>query len=101
MTARESHRNYHFSITIRTDDRALLGCLRALSQHCQQEGNVRIPWGGTKDQDWEDSGHCVTFRFTRPEYREGFIDEAVRLFPRDLWREERRSDSDPARPQSQ
>ena len=94
------HSDYRHSVTIHTDDVPLVGCFRALSQHCQRVGNVRIPWGGTKDEDWEMDDHCVTFRFTKPEYRQNLVDQAVRLFPRELWRELRRSDNDPARPQS-
>jgi hypothetical protein len=96
-----SHSDYHYSATICTDDRALVGCFRSLSQHCQRDGNVRIPWGGTKDVDWQRDGNCVTFRFTTSAYRDDFINEAVRLFPRNLWREAGRSDSDPAQPQSE
>jgi hypothetical protein len=44
-----SHADYRFSITVHTDDRAVVNCLRALSQISQQQGNVRIPWGGTTD----------------------------------------------------
>lgn len=94
------HSDYHYSVTIHTDDPALVGCFRSLSQHCQRVDNVRIPWGGTKDEDWEMDDHCVTFRFTAPEYRQNYVDEAVRLFPCELWQEVRRSDNDPARPQS-
>jgi hypothetical protein len=100
MKAMPQHAHYRYSVTIHTDDRALLGCFRALAQHCQRTGNVRIPWGGTKDEDWTRDQHCVTFRFTTPAYRQALIDEANRLFPLDLWKEERRSDTDPARPQA-
>jgi hypothetical protein len=96
-----THADYRYSITIHTDDRAVVNCLRALSQVSQLEGNVRIPWGGTKDQDWERDGHRITFRFTSPAYRQGFIEVAERVLRPGLWREVRRSDSDPASPQSE
>jgi hypothetical protein len=96
-----THADYRFSITIYTDDRAVVYALRALSQFSQPEGNVRIPWGGTKDADWESSGHEVTFRFTSAAYRQGLADEAERVLRPGLWREIRRSDSDPATPQSE
>ena len=98
MTSR--HSDYQYSVTIHTDDLALVGCFRSLSQHCQRVGSVYIPWGGTKEEDWQIDAHCVTFRFTKPEYRQKLVEEALRLLPRDLWREVRRSDNDPARPQS-
>ena len=90
-------KDYKFSITIHSDDLAVVNCLRALSQYSQKTGNNRIPWGGTKDTDWKQSDNTVTFRFSQPKYREGFIDELRRLLPRELWSEIRRSDNDPAR----
>jgi hypothetical protein len=92
------HQNYKYSITINSDDLAVVNCLRALSQYSQKTGNNRITWGNTKDKDWERDNHCVTFRFTSPEYREGFSYEVNRLLPINLWREFSRSDNDPARP---
>ena len=46
-----SHAAYKYSITVTSDDLAVVNCLRSLSQYSQQSGNNRIPWGGTKDQD--------------------------------------------------
>ncbi len=96
-----THADYRFSVTIHADDRAVVNCLRALSQISQLEGNVRIPWGGTKDADWERDGHEVTFRFTSAAFCHEFIDVAGRVLRPGLWREVRRSDSDPATPQSE
>src|SRR5438105_4876851 len=79
------HAAYKFSVTIHTDDLALVGCLRALSQFCQKVGNNRIPWGGTKDDDWRAAGHKITFRFTSADYREAFLAQAARLLPAGLW----------------
>lgn len=95
------HHEYHFSVTIHTDDLALLGCLRALSQHCQKTGNPRIPWGGTKREDWEQARHRATFHFSSALYRDELLAEARRLLPATLWREVSRSDSDPAKPQTE
>jgi hypothetical protein len=92
MTKRE---DYKFSVTIHTDDLAVVNCLRALSQYSQKTENNRIPWGGTKDRDWKQDGHTVTFRFSQPSYREGFIKEIERLLPRTLLVERKRSDNDP------
>jgi hypothetical protein len=95
-----SHADYRFSITVQTDDRAVVNCLRALSQISQLQGNVRIPWGGTTDAAWEQAGHTVTFRFTSATYRQGFVDVAERVLRAGLWHKVSRSDSDPASPQS-
>ena len=95
-----SHAGYKYSITVKSDDLAVVNCLRSLSQYSQQSGNNRIPWGGTKDQDWTREGHSVTFRFTTTEYRLGFVAEARRLLPVSLWSVVRESDNDPAHPQT-
>jgi hypothetical protein len=92
------HYKYKYSITIHTDDLAVVNCLRALSQYSQKSGNNRITWGNTKDADWTAANHRVTFRFTSPEYREGYLSELKRLLPNQLWKEVGRSDNDPAKP---
>jgi len=94
------HKQYHFSVTIGSNDLAVVGCLRSLSQHCQQSGNPRIPWGGTKKEDWIAAGQKVTFRFSNTEYRRAFLSEANRLLPAHLFGVESMSDDDPAIPQS-
>src|SRR5260221_10463393 len=96
-----THADYRFSVTIQTDDRAVVNCLGALSQISQLEGNVRIPWGGTNDADWERDGNQVTFRFTSAAYRQGFLDVAGRVLRPGLWHEVRCSDTDPAKAQSE
>jgi len=94
-----THKDFKFSVTIHTDDLALLGCLRAISQHAQATGNARIPWGGTKREDWELAGHKATFRFSFTGYRNDFLNNARRLLPAELWRIVTQSDDDPASPQ--
>jgi hypothetical protein len=95
------HEDYKFSVTIHSDNIAVIGCLRALTQVSQREGDVRIPSGGTKRPDWERDGHQVTFRFTSPEYRHGFLALATEVLRDGLWSEVRRSDNDQASPQSE
>src|SRR6056297_3389337 len=94
------HRLHHYSVTIQSDDLAVVGCLRSLAQFSQKTGNNRIPWGGTKDADWRRDGKTVTFRFTSAAYREGFLAEAARLLPSGLWSVVSSTDDDPAKPQS-
>ena len=95
-----THKQFHYSVTIFSDDLAVVGCLRSLSQHSQATGNARIPWGGTKREDWEHDRHHVTFRFTSTVYRDDFLRQAQRLLPAGLWRVAGQSDSDPASPQA-
>lgn len=93
------HQHHKFSATIHTDDLAVVGCLRALAKFSQTTGNNNIPWGGTKDNDWRRAGNQVTFRFSEPNYRDGFLTELARLLPQKLWSLMIQSDSDPATPQ--
>lgn len=90
------HDNYKFSITIHSDNLAVVNCLRALSQYSQKTGNNRIPCSGTKNEDWKRDGHQVTFRFTSTEYRQGFVSEINQLLPSNLWGVVGESDNDPA-----
>jgi hypothetical protein len=94
-----THSDYHYSVTLYSDDRAVVNCLRALSQISQKPGNVRIPWGGTTDAAWEEAGQKIILRFTSPGYRQGFVELAEKILRPGLWREVRRSDLDPATPQ--
>jgi hypothetical protein len=94
------HSDYRFSVTTRTDDLAVVGCLRALADFSQKSGNKRIAWGGTTDAYWRRNGHSVTFRFSALEFRECFLREAERLLPLDLWTVSGTRDDDPASPQT-
>jgi hypothetical protein len=87
-----------YSITIHTDDLAVVNCLRALNKYSQRTGNNNIPWGGTKDKDWKRDRHEVTFRFSSPVYRESFVAELRRVLPQSVWNEIGRSDDDPSKP---
>jgi len=46
VEAMSQHAEFRYSVRIKTDDLAVLHCLRALSQFAQKTGNKRIPWGG-------------------------------------------------------
>lgn len=92
------HNFYKYSITIYTEDLAVVNCLRALSKFSQKTGNNNIPWGGTKDVDWKRDSNKVTFRFSKSEYRTGFISEINRLLPNNLWEIVESKDDNPAKP---
>jgi hypothetical protein len=99
MQKMSDHHLHRYSVTIKSNDLAVVGCLRSLAQFSQKSGNNRIPWGGTKDADWRRDGNAVTFRFTSADYRAAFLSEAERLLPKALWAVATTSDSDPATPQ--
>lgn len=93
------HPKYKYSITVYSDDLAVVNCLRALAAFSQKTGNNRIPWGGTKDKDWRRDGSRVTFHFTTTDYRAGFLAEAERILPSQSWSVASQSDNDPAKKQ--
>ena len=93
-----NHDKYKYSITIHTEDKAVLNCLRSLAEFSQGEGIKRIAWGNTKDKQWVEAGFEVTFHFTKPHYREVFVSELNRLLPYELWEVVRENDNDPAKP---
>ncbi len=82
MTNREE---YRFTVTIHSDDLAVIYCLRALADYSQKTGNTRIVWGGTTKGDWASNGNRVTFRFTKSEYRASLLSEARRLLGEESW----------------
>ena len=93
-----THKDHHYSITYHSNDLAVVGCLRALSQHCQRTGNARITWGNTSKEDWRASGNKVTFHFSHPSYREALIAEAERILPTSLFSVVSQRDDHPATP---
>lgn len=95
--SRTTHADHKFSITMHSDDLAVINCLRALSKYSQKTGNNNIPWSRTTDRDWERNAHEVTFHFSDPTYREGFVSEVKRLLSQNLWKEVHRSDNNPAK----
>jgi hypothetical protein len=92
------HNLFRYSITCKTNDLAVLHCLRALCQFAEKHKRPQIGWGGTGESKWRaDSGQFI-LRFTKPEYREQFIEEANRLFS-DYWTLISIHDNDSASPQ--
>ncbi len=98
MGTMTTHVDHKFSITMFSDDLAVVNCLRSLSKFSQKTGNNNIPYGGTKDKDWKRDDHNVTFHFSSQEYRESFVSVVERLLPLPLWKEISRSDNNPAVP---
>jgi hypothetical protein len=95
-----THSEHRFSVTVRTSEPAVLYCLRALADFSQKTGNTRIVWGGTRREDWERQHNQVSFHFSDPRYRQGFLMEANRLLPVGSWEKVGENDHDPAQRQS-
>ena len=93
-----THVDHHYSITVHTDDVAILYCLRALADLAQASGNTRIAWANTKRSDWEAANHQATFHFSHPSKRVDFAAATGRLLPARQWAVVAQSDSDPAVP---
>ena len=96
MARRQVDRSaYRYSVTVSTERREVLYCLRALSMAAQITGNNKIPWRGQTDAAWKSQMGRVTFRFTRTSYREQFLHWAESLFPENSWLEVMLDDDDP------
>jgi hypothetical protein len=92
------HSDHHFSITLKCDDLAVVGCLRAIAQHCQKTGNARIVWGHTKEADWRLAGKRVSFYFSQEIYREAFKEVAHEVLRDGMFTAESERNDKPATP---
>ncbi|GAA4562765.1 hypothetical protein GCM10023176_05190 [Micromonospora coerulea] len=88
-----------YSVTLKTDDLAVLHMLRGLTQHCYSGRLPQISWGGTTAKSWRLSDGRATFRFSTSADRSQFLREAERLLPAGTWKLEGTDDNDPASPQ--
>ena len=79
------NREYRFSVTLHTNDLAVVYCMRALADYCQKTENTRKAWGGTGNKHWQERKR-VTFRFTTESYRAEFLREVRRLLCGKLWK---------------
>ena len=92
-----AHAEYRYSITCRTEDEAVLSCLRALADFAERSHRKKIAWGNTGKKEWDRDNHCVTFHFSSRRFREDFRQHANKLLGGTRC-ERRESDSDPASP---
>jgi hypothetical protein len=95
-----THRDHHYSVTVRTLDPAVLYCLRALADFAQKDRQHADPVGwnnprGLGPRRQEGDFH---FRFSKARYREGFLADAGRVLPSGSYQVVTQSDNDPARP---
>ena len=69
---------YRYSITVETQDDAVLFCLRALWQYAERHPLPEFAELATTDE-WRLSDGRVTFRFSNAYNRGDFLGEATRL----------------------
>lgn len=92
-----AHKQYRYSATLKTQDVAVLHCLRALCQHWAGGPYPQIGWGGTAQNEWKSKSGEFVVRFTSADRRESFFADAKRLLS-GHWAEVLRSENDPASP---
>jgi hypothetical protein len=85
-----------YSVTVRTNEEAVLHMLRGLSQHCESGRYKQLAWGGSTAASWRLNEGRVTFRFSAPADRKLFLREASRLLSAGTWTLEGTNDNDPA-----
>jgi hypothetical protein len=92
----KDYQRYHFSATFKTEDLAVLHCLRALCEWAQKgAGLPNIGWGGSGATDWQKNDNTATLRFTDPERRLRWEHKANELLA-GKWKLISTSDADPA-----
>ena len=60
------------------------------------EHSTELAVGWTGEKEWRRRNNVVSFRFTSPDYRSAFVDEANRLLPAGSWFKVGQRDDDPA-----
>jgi hypothetical protein len=84
---------FRYSITVETQDDAVLFCLRALWQYAEREPETTSV-GFTSTGEWRSRDGQATFRFSNPYNRPDFLGEATRLLA-GKWIRLGASDDDP------
>jgi glycyl-tRNA synthetase alpha subunit len=86
--------DYHYSITVHTDNLAILYCLRALSMYAQRTGNLYKPWKKASKDSWEQQHHDVPLHFTSAQFRQDF-EQAANEILAGRWSKVGENDNDP------
>ncbi len=85
---------YRYSITVETQDDAVLFCLRALWQYAERHPLPPTDRDLATTGEWRLGDGRITFRFSNPYNRGDFLGEATRLLA-GKWTRISTSDSDP------
>lgn len=73
------HSKFRYSVTVETQDRAVLFCLRGLYECVELNPASDIPLADADVDAWTSSDGRITFRFSDPRYRSAFLGDATRL----------------------
>lgn len=85
---------YRYSITVETQDDAVMFCLRALWQYAERHPVPATSSDLTASEEWRAGDGRITFRFSNPYNRADFLGEATRLLA-GKWTRVATSDDDP------
>jgi hypothetical protein len=72
-----------YIISIKTQDKAVLYVLRSLCFYVQGD---HLAYKGTSAKEWENNDHTITFKFSKTDLREKFLEECNRLLPQNLFK---------------
>ena|ERR1035437_6197828 len=59
--SQDKHKEFTFSVTIHSEEYALISSMRGLAFYCQGEISKQISWGNTKEKDWAKAGRKARF----------------------------------------
>ena len=77
MTVEQSQ--FRYSITVETQDSAVVYCLRALWQYAERHPASAAAYDVSTTGEWRADDGKITFRFSNPYNRADFLGEATRL----------------------
>ena len=96
ITPMSQKESFHFSVTIHSNNMALIAAMRGLAWWCQPEICRQTSVYGTTEPEWKRDGNKVTFHFTSESNRRAFIEESKKLFPAN-WEIAHQKENDPPR----
>ena len=89
---------FRYSLTVTTEDTAVLYCLRALWHYAEEHDSPASSLTlAPRGESHSEQDGTVTFRFSDPRHRSDFLGEATRLLP-GKWMRHGTSDTDPPPP---
>lgn len=72
-----NHEKYHYSATCKTDDPAVLHCLRALCQYSEKGEYPQIGWGGQSVVCGKQAMDCLPFVLHRHLFAKSILTKLI------------------------